>query len=359
MTRLADPPFATPTARLVVDPLTDPRWARFVDDSAQASVFHHPAWLTLLHRQYRYPLRAPCVTDADGQILAGIPVAHVASRLTGRREIAVPFSDLCPILAGDDVGPEPVREVADALRAEHERHGRDVEVRGTVDGWPTGGAAFRHHVMALGPDVDAIRAGMRGNTRRDAARAGREGVEVRRGTDVTALRHFYRLHLHTRHRQGVPTQPWSFIRRFSDLFDAGMGFVVLAYCDGMPVAGAVYLHHGTTLTYKYGASLSSHLSRRPNHAIFMEAIRWGAEHGMISLDLGRTDLDNEGLRRFKLGWGAGERELAYSRLSVRPRAAAATPAGDGAGPSLSARVITAGPPILGRLAGTVLYRHFA
>ena len=79
-----------------LDPLTDSRWQTFIGSARGASVFHHPAWLGLVGSRYRYAMTALCVVGDDGAIAAGIPLARVNSRLTGRRLVAVPFSDVCP-----------------------------------------------------------------------------------------------------------------------------------------------------------------------------------------------------------------------------------------------------------------------
>ena len=51
-------------------------------------------------------------------------------------------------------------------------------------------------------------------------------------------------------------------------------------------------------------------------------IRWACEAGFHTLDFGRTDVDNEGLRSFKRSWGASEVELAYTYLADRTARAA-------------------------------------
>ena len=336
---------------LTIDPLTDPRWQPFVAGS-NSTIFHHTEWLRLLSSQYRYAMRAFCVVDEQDRIVAGLPCAHIASRLTGKRLVALPFSDLCPVATLDTAGDDAVKLLVSSVRDQHSRLQINVEVRDVVPGLPTSGKEFYHHEIRLNSDIETIRAGLRQNIRRDIKRAEREGITVRQGTSVNDLDAFYALHLQTRRRQGVPTQPKRFIRRFAGLFEAGLGFVLLAEYEGVPVASAVYLHWGDTLTYKYGASTPEHLKKRPNHAIFMEAIRWGCERGMTTIDLGRTDLDNPGLRAFKQGWGGDERRLAYSSLSR-------TPSGDGTGvPRLARTLITRTPPVTGRLAGLALYRHF-
>jgi hypothetical protein len=152
----------------------------------------------------------------------------------------------------------------------------------------------------------------------------------------------------------VPTQPKRFIRRFQSLFDAGLGFVWLVLDEDRPVAAAVFLAFAGTLTYKYGAADAAALGKRPNNLLFSEVIEWGCANGFRTLDFGRTDADNEGLRSFKRGWGAGEIALPYThftdrRLSPGPglidRAAAAT--------------IKHTPALVGRVAGAALYRHYA
>jgi CelD/BcsL family acetyltransferase involved in cellulose biosynthesis len=336
-----------------LDPLSDPRWQHFVEGSSNGGIFHHREWLALLHAQYRYPMLARCVTDADGQLLAGLPFAHVRSRLTGERLVAVPFSDVCaPALAGGERDTEALTVLLDAVRAEHRRGGVDVEVRTPLEGFGHG-AGFYHHELALTPDPDQLRRGFSKGVKSGISRARREGVEVRRGSDRAALGQFYELHLRTRRRQGVPTQPKRFIERYATLFERDLGFVLLACVGEEPVAAAVFLAFNGVLTYKYGASNPAHLKLQPNNALLMEAIRWGCENGMHTFDLGRTDLENEGLRSFKRGWGTRERELAYSCLPAREPGAAR-----GGVPGVIKTVITRTPPLTGRLIGTALYRHF-
>jgi CelD/BcsL family acetyltransferase involved in cellulose biosynthesis len=117
-------------------------------------------------------------------------------------------------------------------------------------------------------------------------------------------------------------------------------------------ARPAHLQRDAVLTYKYGASDERFLAARPNNLLFMEAIRWGCEHGMRTLDFGRTHRHQEGLRAFKLAWGAEERELRYRNL------------GGATAPGRSAQIerwlgaaIRRSPPLAGRVIGEVLYRH--
>jgi CelD/BcsL family acetyltransferase involved in cellulose biosynthesis len=338
-----------------LDPLSDPRWARFVDRVPGALIFHHPAWIRLVAGQYGYPISAWVMSTPGGDLAAGLPVALRRSRITGTQFIALPFSDACPPLIDPASGVGP-GEFARRLDDERKARGLDLEVRA---GLPADGAVvsktFVSHRLALERDVAAVEARFaKRQVKRGIAKALREGVAIERRADPEGLRRFYRLHALTRRRQGVPTQPKRFIMQFAELFDLGLGFVLIARHRSRDASAAVFLSVGGTLTYQFGASDPRHLTARPNNLLFMEAIRWGCESGHHTLDLGRTDLDNHGLRAFKSSWGAVESPLFYSRFGP--------PVGVNGGRHLRRLMhatIPRAPTLFGRLVGTALYRHFA
>jgi CelD/BcsL family acetyltransferase involved in cellulose biosynthesis len=338
-----------------VDPFSDARWLELVRRAPDGSVFDHPGWLALLRDTYRYAIHARCLAGDDGRLVAGLPIAEISSRLTGRRMVALPFSDLCPPLVADDAPADVPAAFASDLEALRRRAGVPLEVRGTagVLGQAPAGARFRHHVLDLEPDVAAVeRRFARPQVARGVRRARREGLQAEFRTDRRALEAFYRLHVATRRRLGVPTQPRRFIVAFESLFAARLGFVLLVLRDGRPIAAAVFLAFGTTLLYKYGASDARELRSRPNNLLFMEAIRWGCDHEMRTLDFGRTHWHHESLRAFKLAWGAEEREVRYRHVG------GGVPGGrSGGSERLLGVAIRRSPPLVGRVIGEALYRH--
>ena len=344
------------TRAQTLDPIADGRWQAFVERMPDAMIFHHPAWMRLLHEQYGYEMLACCAVDAGDEIVGGLPAARIRSRLTGTRLVALPFSDVCPRILNAERRGEIDDVVLGSIEDEQQRLGIDFEIREAIPALRRGRLddRFYQHRLKLDPDVAAVQARFsKSQVRRGIAKATREGVRVRRATGRDALDAFYALHVRTRRRLGVPTQPKRFIRRFADLFEQGLGFVLLADWQDKTIAAAVFLTFNRTLTYKYGASDGRHLNKRPNNALFMEAIAWGCANGQRTLDFGRTDLDNEGLRSFKRAWGAEELEVAYTRLSERPSK------GDRVStPAALRSAISHGPPVLGRVVGGTLYKHF-
>jgi hypothetical protein len=83
------------------------------------------------------------------------------------------------------------------------------------------------------------------------------------------------------------------------------------------LAAAIFLQTGPHVVYKFGASEPEHLRLRANNAVMWAAIRHYAATGCATLDLGRTTVGQQGLRRFKLSWGAEETPIGYWHYDLR------------------------------------------
>lgn len=338
----------------VLDPLTDRRWSELAAASPEASIFHHPAWLGLVADEYRFDVFAYGVGGARS-LYAGLPVARVRSRLTGRRLVAFPFSDLCPPLRAAVAGAASVDALIAGISADVARGGPPLRIHAPVGGLGavTMPPAYVHHRLDLRPGEEAVLRAVRSSLRRGAAKARRDGVAIRQTRDPGALDIFYRLHAATRRHQGVPTQTRRFIRRFASLFEAGLGWVLLAEREERAVAAAVFLRAGGTVTYKFGASDRAHLQHRPNNLLFEEAIAVACREGAHTLDFGRSDVSNAGLRAFKSGWGAVEVPLGYT--TTAPGAGGDFAAGTSA--TVMRAVIRHSPATVSRAVGAALYPH--
>ena len=339
---------------LFLDP-GDARW-RALLALPEACTFHHPAWIEALHATYGYRAFVAAVPDGAGGVSAGLPIMEVNSLLTGRRWVALPFSDHCCPLAADAAARDAlVDELAERRAAGAAPR---IEVR-----WPLSSAGVHQspihqastcvfHAITTEGDEEAVWRRVDRMHKGNLRQAERQGVRVLQRTDLAALRAFYRLQVITRRRQGVPVQPWRFFERLGRLLAEGQGFILLAVKDDACAAGGLFLHGGRTLMFKYAASDPAHLGLRPNHLIYAHAIGWACRHGYGRFDLGKTDVHNEGLRAFKRRWGAEESPLVYSFVGGEP--------GREAGASLAAvagALIRRAPAWLCRASGELFYRH--
>ena len=289
----------------------DARWLELVMARPEASVFHHPAWATLLADCYGW--RAMLAVSERG---GALPVIDTSLPLR-RRWAALPFTDTCEPLPDADTAA-----FADALCG-LARHARldAVEVRGPLppcDGVQVASRFVRHEV-ALAADWRALWRRLRRNHRRNVVDASEAGLRVERATSATALETFFDLHVQTRRRLGVPVQPRRFFRLFAErILARGLGFVLTAYHGSAPAAAAVFVAWNGVLVCKYSARADAHQRSDAIPLLFWTAMRWACEEGYHAFDLGRTDHDNTTLRSFKSGWGAQEHALAYSWIARRP-----------------------------------------
>ena len=290
-------------------------WESFTDLHPDANAFHKPSWATMLAECYGSRPFALVVRQADGQIAGGLPVME-ARGLRGKRWSSLPFTDACAPLLTPDVDAKGFAEALERARAR--ANIRSFIVRADV---PTLGtdrncAAVTHSMMLTD---DPYRLPVSSNASRGVRRAQRDGVVVRRAETMIELTDtYYRLHVQTRRRLGVPVQPKRFFAAlWRHLLDADQGRLLLAYRGSTPIAGAVFLTGPATVTYKFGASDSSYWGLRPNHAVMWDAISWACEDGYATFDFGRSDLQDEGLRSYKSGWGAEEQPLVYTTFSAK------------------------------------------
>ena len=348
----------TPTknfgAEVDVLDLADTRWHNFAAEQSQAQIFHHPAWTQLMADCYGYRPFVLAVRDADGHIRAGIPMVEVPGLLRGRRWVALPFSDYCaPLTCSPDAQSTLINSLIQAYEA---GNAPPIELRCELPPHTAVKSHSEHvlHTLTLDPDSSSVAGRFHSTHRRNIKVAQTRGVRIERGNEREHVEAFYRLHLETRRRQGVPIQPWRFFDLlWSKLIANGLGFVLLAYKDDECLAGAVFLHWQRTLTYKYGASAADGLNLRPNNLLFWTAIQWGCENGYSLFDMGKTDLANTGLRAFKSGWGADEMPLVYS--SLPPQSSSSVT--DRLMPIMQS-AIQHSPAWVCRVTGELVYRYF-
>ncbi len=301
----------------IINPLTHAGWDDVVRSFPSGSFFHSAAWGEVLHRSYGYrPFYF--AGSAGKEIVTVVPVMEVRSLLTGKRGVSLPFTDFCQPLEKGGVPWD--RVFAEVVKRGKERGWSSLELRGSAEGLRSArpSAAFRGHGLKLGDDPERLLAGFHESTRRSIKRAIKSGVKVEISGSPESVKHFYRLHTLTRRRHGLPPQPYRFFEKLQEIvLSRAMGFVLLARFEDQPVAAAVFCHFGRGGIYKYGSSDLSFQHLRPNNLILWEAIKWFSQKGFATLSFGRTDWENEGLHRFKSGWGTTTTTVNYYRYDLR------------------------------------------
>lgn len=338
----------------ITNPLTYPGWDEFLLTQETGVFFHSSYWARVLHDTYGYKPLYFTAFDQE-KLKALIPVMEIQSIFTGKRGVSLPFSDYCEILISEQVD---FCYVMDAL-VEYGKRARWKSIE-LMDGryFPekTLFCSFYYgHVLNLKKDLDMLLLTFSNNTKRNIRKALQQDVIVTRDDSMDSIKEFYHLHCMTRKRHGIPPQPYKFFENIhKHVFMSGHGFVMLASCRGKVIAGAMYFNYDDQAIFKFGASDYSYRHLQANSLVMWKAIEWFNGIGVKMLSFGRTELGNEGLRRFKKGWGTVERTIKYYKYDLHTGAFTSK---NSLLSDLQIRINRRLPLFVLRTAGALLYRH--
>lgn len=283
-----------------------PEWDAFVAGHPRATAYHLGAWATVLSRAYRM---GPCylVARREGAVVGVLPLVDSGRRLTGRRVSSLPVARVAGPLAADDAALAALLIAArDMARA---RGAGLLVIRSEIAGLDEHAGLVAHADqptwrLAVG-EPDAMRETWRRtskNLARSIGRAEREQVTVREGTGGQGIRAFYALYLETMHmHRSLPRSPVQFLEQQRHL--GGVFRVLLAEHRGVAVAGAVFHVFGGVYELLYNGSSRSSRDVRPNHALYVHALRQAWAEGCETFDFGGA-IPGTSLGDFKAQWGA-------------------------------------------------------
>ncbi len=339
-----------------VNPISDPLWAQLVQHQ-RSCVFHSPAWLQVLEDTYGFELGAHVILNEAGEPIAGLPYGRV-SDFFGTRLLTLPFSDYTDPLIETEA---QWRALIDPVLAE----GYPVTVRCVHSTIPLQDDRFvlakqaMWHGMDVRPEVEQLWAYVHEAGRRAIRKAQKNGVVVRQADRMEDLRAFFDLHLRVRkYKYHLLAQPYAFLENIWKRFVAtGNGALLLAEYQGKAIGGILFLHWKDTLYYKFNASAADALGCRPNDLVLWHGIQYAKAQGFSYLDFGLSDLDQEGLLRYKRKYATEEKLISFLKHASAP-----TPAerqlrcllGELTGLLTDAAV----PDEISDQAGALLYRYF-
>jgi CelD/BcsL family acetyltransferase involved in cellulose biosynthesis len=355
-------PEAPPCGVRLIRPLEDSRWNAFVQAHPESSVFHSAEWLSALHKTYGFEPLALSTFSSQGTLQSALLFCIIASPLTGRRLVSLPFSDHCAPLV---TGSQDLGQLMTAMREEMAaRRFRYAEIRPTHDLTGRRGNrtsyTYRWHWLDLTGSTEEIAHRFHKDcVMRKIRRAEREKLSYRRGAAYELIPEFWELFVATRKRLQSPPQPISWFRNLMSSF-GGAAALHVAAKDGVPVAAILTIRHKDTLVYKYGCSDVRFQNLGGTQFLFWHAIQEAKEQGLHTFDLGRSNYSDQGLIRFKDRWGAESADLIYYRFTAKANSRAGYGEDHESVPSqVCRRLLSYLPDRLFSTAGALLYRHIA
>jgi lipid II:glycine glycyltransferase (peptidoglycan interpeptide bridge formation enzyme) len=293
----------------IINPLDLQNWDELILQHPDYSFFHSSYWSKVLQDTYNYKPYY-FVIEKENKLKAAIPVMFVESFITGKRAVSLPFSDYCQPLISK--GINFIELFNEVLKLGKSKGLKYLELRGGNKYFPNvDGSTFDYnHNLDITLDEERLFENLNSNTKRNIKKAIREEVSVEISSSNSALEDFYLMNCITRKKHGLPPQPKKFFDNlFKHVLSQDNGFIATGKHNNVSIAGAVYLHIGNKVLYKFGASFMEYQNLRANNLVMWEAIKYYSAKGFKSFSFGRTEPDNEGLRKFKLGWGTTEEVL--------------------------------------------------
>lgn len=296
---------------------SDARLRTFVEQQVKDCFYYRQEWLDLIISRYGYSVIPLTSTNSTGEITGFLPLCFIQSPLTGGRLVALPFADLCPLLAADEASANDL--IDQAVRIAQQQGVQYLELRTGINEVLAKrsdlieGNLYVRWLMPLCADPDLVWSNLRKPVQHQVKKSLKLGVQVRIAQRRDDVAHYFRLHLQTRcKKHGMPAQPQRYFYQLWDMFAAsGAMRLLLAEYQGTVIAGMILLASGTSIRYAYGASDERLLNLAPNNLLMWLAIKLGCTLGYQTFDMGRTSYDNEGLMEFKRRWGAIKEPLPY------------------------------------------------
>jgi hypothetical protein len=255
------------------------------------------------------------LVDENDQIVAGLPIFAVKSWLIGTRLVSIPYATLCDPLVDDPVQMEQLLQAVTLLA--NNVGTKRIEIRTFMspelfaDGKFGRQSYYKHHYLPLVAEPEELKKSFhRSCVRQRISRALNSEVEVRIGESKSDLAVFYKLHIITRQRLGLPPQPCRFFELLWDtFFPSGHLTLLLAFHGNKELASLVLFKFRNRVSAEFAASNETSFRLSPSHLLFWEAIKMACLEGYEVFDFGRTSAQNNDLMEFKRRWGTKMMDL--------------------------------------------------
>jgi len=310
---------------VIADP--GPEWDAFVEAEPAGQLGHASAWARVVREAYGLKPVYLEARSEQGAIAGILPLVRFRGLSAGLELVSMPFLDSGGVLARDSATERALIDAA--LELAREQGASALEFREIALGGVEESEQDRVDlVLALESDEDAQWQALRAKVRNQTRKAESEGLSIAPRNHAQLLADFYGPFCRNMRDLGSPVHSERFFAVAAEAFGDRLRLIVTRLGE-KPVGGLVAIDFAGAVTVPWASTLREERRRCPNNQIYWEALRWAIERGVREFDFGRSPIGG-GTYRFKRGWGAEERALAWKRLSPAGDRLAAKAAGDNA-----------------------------
>jgi FemAB-related protein (PEP-CTERM system-associated) len=304
-------------------------WDAFVEATPGAALGHAAAWARILRDAYGLSPHYLAARNASGALVGVLPLVCFRT-LRGRRElVSLPFLDTGGVLSVDAAAERSLLDGAQELARELAASALELRQLTPLRSGPSAREQSRVDlVLRLAVDAEAQWKALGAKVRNQTRKAEQSGlVPSSRGDARDRVADFFAPFAVNMRDLGSPAHAQRFYRVMANVFGDRLS-IHLALLEERSVGGLIAIDYAGTVTVPWASTLRAERARCPNNLIYWEAIRWAIARGARCFDFGRSPRES-GTHRFKLGWGASERELAWIRLGADGAPIAASSSGPG------------------------------
>jgi FemAB-related protein (PEP-CTERM system-associated) len=327
---------------------TPAEWDGFLAQTDSWTHFHLFGWKRIMEGVLGHDCHYLAARE-DQRLVGVLPLVRVKSLLFGDYLVSMPFFNY-----GGPVGNvDACRALADAAIQLSSSLGTDLlELRSRaelpLDLEPSGRKVTV--VLDLPDEADTLMAAFKSKLRSQIRRPGKEGVEVRFGTDL--VDDFYAVFAQNMRDLGTPVLGRDLFRAivaaFPDSAEVGV-----AYLEGQPIAAGWGFRWAGELEMTWASSLRRFNRIAPNMLLYWSFMERAIDHGVGLFNFGRCTPGGS-THKFKLQWGGRDEPLPWY---VRAKGKAKTPSPDDSGYSWGPRVWSKLPLPLANLIGPRIVKY--
>jgi len=216
-------------------------WDEFIMSHPKGTPFHLSCWMRTVSEVYSFsPLFF--VLENDSNDICGIlPCFFIKGIFNGKKMVCLPFSDFCgPLVKGNHqenyLLTRIIHDDTDQIK--------NLEIRSQIS--DASGFIilnyYKHHVLNLEKDPSEIEKNIDKKTVKYSIRkAKREGIKIKEENSLWGMKEFYRLHLLTRRKHGIPAPPFKFFKLiFDNIIAKDLAFILLAEYGSKVIASGVF-----------------------------------------------------------------------------------------------------------------------
>lgn len=307
--------------RLLSESDSDKRlWQEYVNGHPLATFYHSLSWKFIFEKSFGYRSFYLMAQESSSPRLAGcLPLFLVASPLS-KRMVSLPFRDRGGILW--DEGEAFCALFEKAKQILQNSRARFMELKSLCP-YPQELVNMNHlqerfywvrSVVDLkNMSVEKLWSALSDKTRNMIRQAEKAMLSFE---DITQQEHaarvWYRLHMQTQKKLGLPPFPeLFFFAVIQELVKEKQIKIFLVHKEKTPVAASIFFLHRASGIYGYSASDSRERSSRSNDFMLYHCLRWLIENKYEEMDMGSDAPSQEGLLFFKRKWGAVQNPIPF------------------------------------------------